>query len=58
MNFEQIMIKLGVDGSAVKVGLGSVTQTVKAWIPTIRQQIGSIFSGGAWQEPQPGLQTA
>jgi len=47
MNFEQIMIKLGVDGSAVKVGLGSVTQTVKAWIPTIRQQIGSIFSGGA-----------
>lgn len=31
MNFEQIMIRLGVDGTAVKAGLGKVGAQVKAW---------------------------
>lgn len=31
MNFEQIMIRLGVDGTAIKGGLAKVSATVKAW---------------------------
>lgn len=47
MNFEQIMIRLGVDGTAVKAGLGRVTAMVKAWGASLAQGIRSYFTDAA-----------
>ena len=49
MNFEQIMIKLGIDGTAIKSGLGKVSAQVKAWgaslVDGFKSQAGSIMKG-------------
>lgn len=49
MNFEQIIIRLGVDGTAVKAGLGKVSSLVKAWGTSIshglKEYMGSTMKG-------------
>lgn len=51
MNFEQILIRLGVDASAVTSGLGRVGSTVKAWgvsiLYSFNSMIGKMFAGVA-----------
>lgn len=47
MNYDQILIKLGVDGTAVKTGLSRVSSFVKGWttglMHELRHGIGRIF---------------
>lgn len=51
MNFEQILIRLGVDATAVTSGLGRVASTVKAWgvslVQSMKSSIGRLFLAGA-----------
>ena len=49
MNIEQILIKIGVDGTAVKTGLAKVGSTVKAWgqevSASVKEYMGSVAKG-------------
>ena len=51
MNFEQILIRLGVDGTAVKTGLGRVSAYAKAWgvglVNDLKGTFGRVFAVGA-----------
>lgn len=51
MNFEQILIRLGVDGTAVKTGLGKVSAYAKAWglglVNDLKGTLGRVFAVGA-----------
>lgn len=51
MNFEQILIRLGVDSTAVKTGLGRVSSYAKAWgvglVNDLKGTFGGMFAVGA-----------
>jgi len=45
MNFQEIMIRLGVDGSAIGAGLSGVLNRVKSWAFAVKGVISNAFSG-------------
>ncbi len=45
MNFEQIMIRIGIDGTAIKSGLTKVGSLVKAWGTSLNASFKEYFSG-------------
>lgn len=51
MNFEQILIRIGVDATAVKSGLGRVGASVKGWgvslVEDLKGTFGRLFAAGA-----------